>query len=101
MDKEGERCSTSDDGLSIIHTVADFGRLLRARRKAEKLTLHDAAALAGVSIQFLHDLESGKHTIQMGRALEYGSKLGLTIEVRGPKLQTPEQPARKRGSKPL
>ena len=78
-----------------IRSVEDLGRILRARRKAQKLTIHNAAALAGCSVQFLHDLESGKPSIQMGRALEYARKLGLRFDVAAPP-ETPEPPARAR-----
>lgn len=72
-----------------LSTVADLGTYLRAHRKARKLTLQDAAALAGCSIQFLHDLETGKPTIRMGRALEYAQLLGLRLHASGPQLSTP------------
>ena len=65
--------------LHPIRSVADLGALLRVRRKARKLRLHDAAALAGCSVQFLHDLEAGKTTIRMGLALDYASKFGVTL----------------------
>ncbi len=86
MDAESPKNSTLVEESLTISSVADFGRLLRKRRKTQKLTIHDAAALAGVSIQFLHDLESGKYSIQMGRALDYASMLGLRLAA----VQTPE-----------
>lgn len=79
MNSSSAKYSAFVEESSLISSVEDFGRILRAKRKAQKLTIHDAAALAGVSVQFLHDLESGKPSIQMGRALNYASMLGLGI----------------------
>lgn len=71
------------EGLVPLTSVEDLGRFLRAHRKARKLSLHDSAALANCSVQFLHDLESGKPSIQMGRALDYALKLGLKLHMSG------------------
>lgn len=78
--------TTIADGLVPLTSVEHLGRFLRDQRKARKLTLHDSAALANCSVQFLHDLESGKPSIQMGRALDYAQKLGLKLYMSGPQL---------------
>ena len=78
--------STIEEEIVDLATVEDLGDLLRAHRKARKLTIQNAAALAGCSIQFLHDLESGKPTIRMGLALKYARQLGLRIHASGSKL---------------
>ncbi len=80
------RSSTKSEEFLPLNEVADLGRFLRVHRKARKLSIHDAAALAGCSVQFLHDLESGKPTIRMGNALGYARKLGLELHMSGPKL---------------
>lgn len=67
-----------------VSTVEEFGRMLRAKRKSQDMTIHDAALLADFSVQFLHDLETGKPTIQMGRALTYARMLGLRVSVSDP-----------------
>jgi y4mF family transcriptional regulator len=54
-----------------------FGQLIRARRKALGLNLADLAISAGVGIRFVHDLERGKPTCQIGRALSVASLVGL------------------------
>ncbi|MEO8204271.1 MAG: helix-turn-helix domain-containing protein [Betaproteobacteria bacterium] len=93
MSSSFTKYSTFVEEISPVSSVEDFGRILREMRKAQKLTIHDAAGLAGVSVQFLHDLESGKPSIQMGRALNYASMLGLGIaalKVREPTRVVPE-----------
>lgn len=65
--------------MTTIRNSADLGRAVRAARKAQKLATNDAAALCGVSIQFLQDLEHGKPTIQFDRALHVAAQLGLVL----------------------
>ena len=77
-------------GDQPIRTVADLGRFLRHRRKLQKLSIHHAATLAGYSLRFVQDLESGKPTIQMGRALDYAAKLGVSLHATP--TQSSEQP---------
>lgn len=67
--------------LLRIDDVKILGEHLRACRNKAGLTMLDASALASVSIQFLHDLETGKETIQMGRALKYAKQLGVQLHV--------------------
>lgn len=88
--------TTITEGFVPLTSVEDLGRFLRAHRKARKLSLHDSAALANCSVQFLHDLERGKPSIQMGRALDYALKLGLKLHMSGPQLpsSTVVQPKR-------
>jgi HTH-type transcriptional regulator/antitoxin HipB len=67
-----------------VRTVADLGRLLRQQRQEQKLSIHHAASLSGLSLRFVQDLEAGKHTIQMGRALDYAAKLGVILQAASP-----------------
>lgn len=64
---------------------------LRARRKQLRLTQLDAAELAGVSVRFVHDCESGKETVQLDRVQALASALGLTLSLglRNPHPHTP------------
>lgn len=60
-------------------TAADIGAAIRKKRKEDGLTLVDAAALCGVGYRFMSDLENGKKTVQMGKALQVIKALGLDI----------------------
>ncbi len=64
-----------------ITTAKQLGKIIRDRRKAAGLTQKKAAALAGVGTRFLSELERGKPTSQLGKALEILQLLGLTIHV--------------------
>lgn len=54
-----------------------FGALVRARRQQMGLSLEDLATVAGVGIRFVHELEKGKPTCQIGRAFVVAGLVGL------------------------
>lgn len=54
-----------------------FGRLVRQRREALGLRLDDLALAAGVGRRFVHELETGKPSCQLGRAMMVAASLGL------------------------
>lgn len=67
-----------------MQTITDsksLGLLIRAERKAQKLTQEQLAALTGVGVRFVRELEVGKDSCQMGRALQVAATLGLRITV--------------------
>jgi y4mF family transcriptional regulator len=68
--------------MTKINNAKEMGNLVRRRRKEAGLTLKDAAGMAGVGIRFLSELERGKPTIQIGRAIEVLQLFGLEIHVR-------------------
>lgn len=54
-----------------------LGALIRSRREAMHLRLDDLASAAGVGRRFLHELETGKPSCQLGRALAVAAAVGL------------------------
>lgn len=64
-----------------IKTSEDLGKVIRQRRKAAKLTQKKAAALAGIGVRFLSELERGKPTAQIGKTLKVAQLLGLEIQI--------------------
>lgn len=62
-----------------IDTPVELGALLRARRKAQRLTLEDLSGLSGLGIRFLSELERGKPTAELGKAMHALSVLGLEL----------------------
>jgi HTH-type transcriptional regulator/antitoxin HipB len=75
-----------------IFTAIDFGRAIRHRRKELKATQALAAGLSGVGQRFLSELERGKPTIELGKALWVAQRLGLdfVIEPRGVRPSRPQ-----------
>ena len=72
-----------------IHTVQDIGLAVRAVRKQSHIRIDDFALTAGVSKQFMTDLENGKATVQMGKVLELLKELGLVVTVEVPQQAWP------------
>lgn len=72
-----------------LHSVTDLGLVLRATRKGSKVRLDDLAAIAGVSKQFVSDVEYGKQTVQMGLVLKLLAEMGLTLTVTLPPAAEP------------
>ena len=68
-----------------VKTVDDIGKLIRAFRKSQKLTLEKVSGLSNLSMRFLSELERGKETAEIGKTLQALNKLGLevTIQPRG------------------
>lgn len=67
-----------------MQTVTDckrFGHLIREERKAQKLTQEQLAGLTGVGVRFVRELEAGKESCQIGRALQVAAALGLGVSV--------------------
>jgi y4mF family transcriptional regulator len=64
-----------------VETPADLGRLVRLKRRSIGLRQADLAALAGVGTRFLSELENGKETAEIGRALRVCRRLGLEIRA--------------------
>lgn len=65
-----------------VRTVAELGKIAQAVRKRQGLTQLDVSALSGLGIRFLVDFEKGKQTIQMQKALDVLSQLGLEVVIR-------------------
>ena len=67
-----------------MQTILDsksLGLLIRTERKAQKLTQEQLAGLTGVGVRFVRELEAGKESCQIGRALQVAASLGLTFSV--------------------
>jgi HTH-type transcriptional regulator / antitoxin HipB len=67
--------------LGTILSSTDIGNSIRAKRKADKLTQADAAALCGVGTRFLGELERGKGTAEIGKVLRILQGLGLELQI--------------------
>ncbi|PLX95232.1 MAG: transcriptional regulator [Desulfuromonas sp.] len=64
-----------------ILNAGDLGALIRQKRKEDGLTLHDAAALCGVSHVFLSALENGKESVQLNKVLQVAACLGIELHA--------------------
>jgi len=60
-----------------LQSPAELGAALRAQRKAQGLRLEQLSGLSGLGMRFLSELERGKATAELGKALEVAKLLGL------------------------
>lgn len=58
-----------------------IGAAVRLARRTQGLTQPQLAAVAGVGVRFLVDLEAGKATAQLGKALAVLAALGLSVTL--------------------
>ena len=58
-----------------------LGQIVRRERKAQKLKQAELAAVSGVGIRFIVDLEAGKPTVQLGKVLQVISTLGCDVQI--------------------
>jgi len=64
--------------MEITDTTA-LGKAIRRQRKSMGLTQLDAAGLCGVGERFLSELERGKQSASLGKALQVIRRLGLRV----------------------
>ncbi|EOS50811.1 type II toxin-antitoxin system Y4mF family antitoxin [Adlercreutzia caecimuris] len=67
--------------MSPVYTSKDLGAAIRAERKRQKLTQTEVANLCAVSLSFISNLENGKETAELEKALKVLSTLGLDITI--------------------
>jgi y4mF family transcriptional regulator len=65
--------------MDILDTPVLFGRLVRLRRQALGLTQRDLALALNVGERFIVDLEGGKPTCQLGKALAVAKGVGIRL----------------------
>ena len=58
-----------------------IGAIIQTERKRRKLTQGELAALAGVGLNFISQIEGGKETAQIGKVLRVLSLLGFELQV--------------------
>ena len=68
------------------HRIEKLGEMIRQTRKEQRLTQEQLAATTGVGIRFIRELEQGKESCHIGKALQVVAMLGIDIEANGIKL---------------
>ena len=61
----------------MITDAKDFGEALRRRRKELGYTQAFLSEFSGFSVTFISDLENGKPTAELGKAIYLANLLGL------------------------
>ncbi len=66
------------------YTPHDIGRLIRETRKRLGVTQKALALTSGTGLRFVIDLEKGKETCEIGKALTVVQTLGIRITLTPP-----------------
>jgi y4mF family transcriptional regulator len=69
-----------------IITAKDFGKLVCNARKKAKLTQVQLAAASGTGDRFIRELEKGKVTCQLEKALFVAQMLGIKFNAEPPQI---------------
>ena len=64
-----------------VKTAKELGQIIRAYRKSQGLTLEKLSDLTNVGTRFLSELERGKETAELGKAILIVNKLGIAITL--------------------
>jgi len=72
-----------------IQSVKELGNLIRSLRKQKQLTIETVSGLGNLSPRFLSELERGKETAEIGKALKVLRTLGLEVVVRPREIREP------------
>lgn len=57
------------------------GAIIRTQRKSKHLTIAELAAHCNVGARFISELENGKETIEIGKALKVLTRLNLVVTI--------------------
>jgi len=68
----------------LRYTPAQIGKLIRDTRKKLGVTQKDLALTSGTGMRFIVDLEKGKETCEIGKALAILNTLGIKITLTPP-----------------
>jgi y4mF family transcriptional regulator len=62
-----------------LRTTKELGALVRETRKAQGISQEQLAGVANTGVRFVSDLENGKPTVQLEKAIKVLEALGLGL----------------------
>jgi HTH-type transcriptional regulator/antitoxin HipB len=68
----------------LKYTPAQIGELIRDTRRSLDVTQKDLALTSGTGLRFIIDLEKGKETCEIGKALRVLQTLGIKMKLTPP-----------------
>jgi HTH-type transcriptional regulator / antitoxin HipB len=68
----------------LKYTTQQIGRMIRDTRKKLGVTQKDLALTSGTGLRFVIDLERGKETCEIGKALTVLQTLGIRLALTPP-----------------
>lgn len=64
-----------------ITSSTDLGKAIRRARTLQNMTQPQIAAIVGVGVRFIVDLEKGKSTCALDKSLKVAAMLGLNLII--------------------
>jgi len=77
--------------MSLKYTPEQVGKLSRQTRKNLGVTQKDLALTSGTGMRFVIDLERGKETCEIGKALTILNTLGIRVTLTPPSAPAKEE----------
>jgi HTH-type transcriptional regulator / antitoxin HipB len=68
----------------LRYTTADIGKMIRETRKKLGVTQKALALTSGTGLRFIIELEKGKETCEIGKALTVLNTLGINMTLKPP-----------------
>jgi y4mF family transcriptional regulator len=69
--------------MAIITNTSAIGEAIKSARKNQNMTQEQLAAVAGVGVRFVRELEQGKESCHIGKAITVLNMLGLNLNLNG------------------
>ncbi len=69
--------------MAIITNTSDVGEAIKSARKSQNMTHEQLAAVAGVGVRFVRELEQGKESCHISKAINVLNMLGLNLTLKG------------------
>jgi y4mF family transcriptional regulator len=70
-----------DDHLVQVGSAAALGQAAKAQRQRLGMTQAEVALVAGVGVRFIGELEAGKPSLQLEKAMRVVRTLGLQLQL--------------------
>lgn len=64
-----------------IQDSKSFGKMIKEKRKKLGYTQKYICEVSGISASFISDLENGKTTVELGKAIYLANLLGIDVEL--------------------
>lgn len=64
-----------------VFDTKTFGEIIKKQRKKMGYTQKYICEVSGISASYISDLENGKATIELGKAIQLANLLGIDVEL--------------------
>ncbi len=68
--------------MQLLTDTDQLGELIKTTRKRQGLTQEQLAAVCGVGVRFVRELEQGKSSCHLGKSLHVVRMLGMDVLIK-------------------